>query len=317
MPVFVGGAIDTHDSAYPALPSYVSGRPIRDTLVPILNMPSVVRLPASPGPGDLARVAAAAVALLQSVERSSLRARSRLQHVRDLLQSQWERIEAVVSAGDEVGVGAYSRVFVGDMPNYNVGQVVVKVLKVSKAHAHNMKAFLTEVEIMMQVMHLAFLPLSFSPYPLPLLSWLVGVVAAIALRALRPPRNLPPDPLSLSRHPQLDHPNILPLLDTCVRAKGLERYIVMPFCEGGSLEFQLHDTESGLANGRQRLKIAAGIAEGLRYLHSQRVFHRDLKPANVVLTSTLHPFLTDFGVSARVILSEDEAEKTSYETVSS
>ena len=113
----------------------------------------------------------------------------------------------------------------------------------------------------------------------------------------------------------MDHPNVLPLLDTYVRAKGLERFIVMPFCEGGSLEYQLYEPDCGLANGRDRLQIAAGITEGLRYLHSQKVYHRDLKPANVVLTASLHPFLTDVGVSARVVLSEEDAEKTSYETV--
>ena len=150
LPVLIGDGIDLSEGACPALPHYVSGRPLCDTLVPILNMPTAVRVPANPGPADLARIASAAVSLLRSVECSSLRARAQLKLMGSLLKTQWERIEAVVSEGKEVGAGAYSRVYVGTMPNYTAGEVAVKVLKVSKAHAHNMKSFLTEVEIMMQ-----------------------------------------------------------------------------------------------------------------------------------------------------------------------
>ena len=83
---------------------------------------------------------------------------------------------------------------------------------------------------------------------------------------------------------RLDHPRVLPLLDSYVRAGGTERYLITPLMAGGSLQAHLFSTSpnKGLTDGVQRLRIALGIADGLRYLHRLRIFHRDLKPANVV-----------------------------------
>ena len=84
---------------------------------------------------------------------------------------------------------------------------------------------------------------------------------------------------------------MLPLLDSYVRAQGLERYLVTPFMPSGSLQDQLFDDEKGLPYGQLRLRIAQGIAAGLRYLHQKKVFHRDLKPANVLLDEQLKPYI--------------------------
>ena len=40
------------------------------------------------------------------------------------------------------------------------------------------------------------------------------------------------------------------------------------------------------------------ILRGLRYLHSERVLHRDVKPQNVLLDTTGHCKLADFGTAA-------------------
>lgn len=45
------------------------------------------------------------------------------------------------------------------------------------------------------------------------------------------------------------------------------------------------------------LKCLAGIAEGLQYMHSQKMLHLDLKPANVMLKNDGSPVLIDFGLS--------------------
>ena len=50
----------------------------------------------------------------------------------------------------------------------------------------------------------------------------------------------------------LDHPNVLPLLSTHVRAKGMERYLITPYCAGGSLEHWLFGGGgAGLASGQE------------------------------------------------------------------
>uniref|UniRef100_K3ZIK4 non-specific serine/threonine protein kinase n=1 Tax=Setaria italica TaxID=4555 RepID=K3ZIK4_SETIT len=45
------------------------------------------------------------------------------------------------------------------------------------------------------------------------------------------------------------------------------------------------------------IRIIEGIAQGVRYLHEQRVVHLDLKPTNIVLDSHMNPKITDFEVA--------------------
>lgn len=76
----------------------------------------------------------------------------------------------------------------------------------------------------------------------------------------------------------LKHKRIVGLLNF---AEDVERcYIVMPVCNGGSLE-------TVLRNRRLPEAIIAivvrQILEGLCYLHSRKVIHRDIKPANLLL----------------------------------
>ena len=95
------------------------------------------------------------------------------------------------------------------------------------------------------------------------------------------------------------HQNVLPLLDRHVRNRGRERYLITPYMPGGTLYDALVGAgpAAGLPSAPLRLRIAAGIAAGLAYLHSQRVFHRDLKPGNVLLDADLNPVIADFGAS--------------------
>ena len=50
----------------------------------------------------------------------------------------------------------------------------------------------------------------------------------------------------------------------------------------------------------ETLDIFARIAEGIDYLHQNKIIHRDIKPENVlyeVLGERIMPYLTDFGIS--------------------
>ena len=88
----------------------------------------------------------------------------------------------------------------------------------------------------------------------------------------------------------LQHPNILPLIDSGARA-GLCWY-VMPYIEGLSLRARLAQGHIGLL---EATRYAIEVARGLGYAHQQGVIHRDIKPENVMLSGG-HAIISDFGL---------------------
>lgn len=94
---------------------------------------------------------------------------------------------------------------------------------------------------------------------------------------------------------QLQHPNILPLLDSG-EAAGL-LYYVMPYVEGQSLRQRLaREHELPIS---EAVKILIEIVDALAYAHTRGVVHRDIKPDNVMLTGR-HALVADFGVARAV-----------------
>jgi len=53
----------------------------------------------------------------------------------------------------------------------------------------------------------------------------------------------------------------------------------------------------GRAGERVLSKVAAGVLNGLTYLHQHRIIHRDIKPSNILLCRNGQVKLCDFGVS--------------------
>uniref|UniRef100_A0A7N0TCM2 Protein kinase domain-containing protein n=1 Tax=Kalanchoe fedtschenkoi TaxID=63787 RepID=A0A7N0TCM2_KALFE len=97
-----------------------------------------------------------------------------------------------------------------------------------------------------------------------------------------------------------DHPNLVKLIGFC--AEGDERLLVYEYMPLGSLEDHLHDLLPGSKglDWATRLKIAAGAARGLEYLHNKMeppVIYRDLKCSNILLGPGFHPKLSDFGLA--------------------
>ncbi len=80
-----------------------------------------------------------------------------------------------------------------------------------------------------------------------------------------------------------------------------EMWIVMEYCEGGSMS-DLLEANSGLLLPEDCIRaVCASIVLGLEYLHGvANVCHRDIKCGNVLLTSDGHVKLADFGVSAEL-----------------
>ncbi|CAN1794436.1 Serine/threonine-protein kinase PBS1 [Linum perenne] len=95
----------------------------------------------------------------------------------------------------------------------------------------------------------------------------------------------------------LHHPNLVSLIGYC--ADGDQRLLVYEFMPFGSLEDHLHAEKEPL-DWNTRMKIAAGAARGLEYLHDKAtppVIYRDFKSSNILLHEGFHPRLSDFGLA--------------------
>ncbi|WOK93574.1 serine/threonine-protein kinase CDL1-like [Canna indica] len=98
----------------------------------------------------------------------------------------------------------------------------------------------------------------------------------------------------------LHHPNLVNLIGYC--AYGDQRLLVYEFMPLGSLEDHLHDilADKEPLDWNTRMKIAAGAAKGLEYLHDKAnppVIYRDFKSSNILLGEGYHPKLSDFGLA--------------------
>lgn len=98
----------------------------------------------------------------------------------------------------------------------------------------------------------------------------------------------------------LHHSNLVNLIGYC--ADGDQRLLVYEYMTLGSLEDHLHDLppDKRQLDWSTRMKIAAGAAKGLEYLHdkaSPPVIYRDLKCSNILLDEEYNPKLSDFGLA--------------------
>ncbi|KAL5839473.1 hypothetical protein ACOSQ4_012081 [Xanthoceras sorbifolium] len=96
------------------------------------------------------------------------------------------------------------------------------------------------------------------------------------------------------------HPNIVPILGFS-QAPG-ERIIVSEFVGMMSLDFCLHQNNDGayLLDWSRRLKIAAGAARGLEYLHegmAPNIVHGCVKASNVLIDDKFCARVCDYGLS--------------------
>jgi len=126
---------------------------------------------------------------------------------------------------------------------------------------------------------------------------------AVAIKVLRPGR---PKLERLFRQEvlllaELDHPHILPVLDTgrlqaespdgSLPARSL--WLAMPYCEGGTLASRPPTTFDELAVMLQQVLLA------LSHCHARGILHRDVKSDNLLYDSDGRLCLADFGLGAR------------------
>ena len=122
---------------------------------------------------------------------------------------------------------------------------------------------------------------------------------AVALKVLKPELAHALGPERFLREiqvtAQLDHPHILPLLDSGDAGGFL--YYVMPYVQGETLRTRL--TREKQLPLDDALQIAAEVADALNYAHGQGIVHRDIKPENLLLAGR-HVRVADFGIARAV-----------------
>ncbi len=102
---------------------------------------------------------------------------------------------------------------------------------------------------------------------------------------------------------RLNHPNIVSFHG--VEYKHVGRYIVMDYCQGGTLR-QLMESKIDLSL-IQKLGLVQGTLQGLEHIHQHGIIHCDLKPENILLDVTHQGWtakIADFGIARFIDQSE-------------
>lgn len=95
----------------------------------------------------------------------------------------------------------------------------------------------------------------------------------------------------------INHPNAAKLIGFSIE-NGL--YLVLQFAPNGSLATLLHGFTESTMEWSIRFKVAVGVADGLKYLHSdcqRRIIHRDITASNILLSEDFVPQISDFGLA--------------------
>lgn len=136
----------------------------------------------------------------------------------------------------------------------------------------------------------------------------------VALKLIRPGLTTPPllrrFEFELQVLARLEHPGIARIYhaDTADIGGGPQPYFAMELVRGLNLVKYASDRKLTV---RQRLELAAKIADAVQYAHQQGVIHRDLKPGNIFVTPDGQPKILDFGVARAT---DSDVQSTTVQT---
>lgn len=94
----------------------------------------------------------------------------------------------------------------------------------------------------------------------------------------------------------LNNPRVITIYDVAQLADGC-LYFVMEYLDGGDLT-QFKGQALDLS---KVLRFACQIAEGLAFVHGEKIIHRDIKPANILFRNNGSLVLTDFGIAKNTL----------------
>ncbi|CAL9205115.1 proline-rich receptor-like protein kinase PERK8 [Musa acuminata AAA Group] len=97
---------------------------------------------------------------------------------------------------------------------------------------------------------------------------------------------------------RVHHRHLVSLVGYCIFEQ--QRLLVYDYVPNGTLESHLHGKGRPVMDWTTRVKVAAGAARGIAYLHEDchpRIIHRDIKSSNILLDNNFEAQVSDFGLA--------------------
>ncbi|WVZ71950.1 hypothetical protein U9M48_020478 [Paspalum notatum var. saurae] len=97
---------------------------------------------------------------------------------------------------------------------------------------------------------------------------------------------------------RVHHRHLVSLVGYCISDD--QRLLVYDFVPNNTLHYHLHGRGVPVLEWPARVKIAAGSARGIAYLHEDchpRIIHRDIKSSNILLDNNFEALVADFGLA--------------------
>ncbi|XP_010936757.1 proline-rich receptor-like protein kinase PERK8 [Elaeis guineensis] len=97
---------------------------------------------------------------------------------------------------------------------------------------------------------------------------------------------------------RVHHRHLVSLVGYCIAEN--QRLLVYDFVPNNTLHYHLHGEGRLVMDWATRVKVAAGAARGIAYLHEDchpRIIHRDIKSSNILLDNNFEAQVSDFGLA--------------------